>query len=174
MSKKSRTPRDQVQMHPGDFDKAHTSLPYLTDEQRLAYKLYVRERVDTFSEIAERVGVSPSTISRWVKKYNWKAQRQIALVSPDMIADMIADMLRTEVVRMDTQVGGLRTDDVDKLSKLVSSLRKIAPNKNFFGSIYKAMEEWMEFLHRENPALAQECQKYLMAFTKEMAEKYDT
>jgi len=174
MAKQKRKSKYDAEIHPEESPvRSRPNLSYLTEEQKLAYELYVRQRVQTYKEIAARVGVSASTISRWVDKFEWKAQRAKALRSPDVIADHLLEIIDAEIWRMDHKAGGIDAGDIDKLSKLVSALQKIAPNRNFFGSILKAVEEWMQFLQRHDPEVAKNSQQYLMRFSKEMAEKYD-
>jgi len=148
-------------------------LTYLSEEQRMARDLYVNQGVPTHKEIAERVGVHPSTVSRWISDYGWKEERARAQRSPERIAEKLQMLLDTELDRMDTKPGGIDSSDVDKLSKIVAALQRIMPNKRMYGSILAAIEDWMEFLAIHDPDLRQRSLEYLPAFGKEIADKYD-
>lgn len=148
-------------------------LTFLSEDQRMARELYVNQGVQTHKEIAERVGVHPSTISRWITDNGWKEERARAQRSPERIAEKLQRILDTELDRMDMKAGGLDSGDVDKISKVVSALQRINPNKRMYGSILAAIEDWMEFLAVHDPDLRQRSLEYLPAFGKEIAEKYD-
>jgi len=148
-------------------------LTFLTDDQRHARELFVNQGITTRKEIAKRVDVHPSTVSRWITDYGWEEQRDRAQRSPERIAAKLWDILDIELTRLDHKPGGIDSKDVDRLVKLVSSIQKMTPNKQMYGSILTAINELLEFLAVADPDLHQSLLPYVGPFGQAMAEKYE-
>jgi predicted transcriptional regulator len=75
-------------------------------ERRTAHILYVEQK-KTAKEVAELVGVSEKTMSDWVTKHNWKAERDARSTSPTQ-----------RINNIEAIIGGLAQDRLDLQRKL--------------------------------------------------------
>ena len=70
------------------------------NERQLAYYYYV-EKQKTAKETAELVGVTPATMSKWIARCGWKAQREARALSPaariENIRSLIANLAEERV-----------------------------------------------------------------------------
>lgn len=97
-------------------------------ERRTAHILYVEQK-KTAKEVAELVGVSEKTLSDWVTKFNWKAERDARNTSPTQRINNIESIItglaeeRIELSRRlpISEKAGNR-DEVDEIRRNISKL----------------------------------------------------
>lgn len=118
----------------------------MSDKIELA-KLYYMNGENQKS-IAEKVGVSEVTISRWVKKYGWREIRTgIQITRPEIVnknlllISRLLDKLNSEEIDL-ANTGKI----VDQISKLAASIEKIDKKANVIDAIevFTALNRWLE------------------------------
>lgn len=96
----------------------------LQQKKDYALLLYLQDNLDQ-NVIAERVGVTPKTISKWKLQYNWEDQKaNIVITRKETLArtyrqiTQIYDALETEDRRINNK-------EADTLSKLAATVRSL-------------------------------------------------
>ena len=67
-------------------------------ERKLAHWLFVHKG-KTIKEIQTQVDVSQKTLSGWIKKYNWKAERTALLSNPQQRIENILMAYNFNIIR---------------------------------------------------------------------------
>lgn len=108
------------------------------------------------AEIAERVGVSRVTISKWCVAEGWKETRAAKNITRSELVNKLLltiDNLITQVneSKDPTLIGGLG----DKLAKLSAVIEKLDKKANVVDAIdvFTAFSKWLEFRAKSDPAV---------------------
>lgn len=119
------------------------------------------------AEIAERVGVSRVTISKWCVADSWKEARAAKNITrPELVNKLLLtiDNLITQVNESEdpTLIGGLS----DKLAKLSAVIEKLDKKANVVDAIdvFTAFSKWLEFRAKTDPEVTVELIKQINRF----------
>ena len=119
------------------------------------------------AEIAERVGVSRVTISKWCVADRWKEARAAKNITrPELVNKLLLtiDNLITQVNESEdpTLIGGLS----DKLAKLSAVIEKLDKKANVVDAIdvFTAFSKWLEFRAKTDPEVTIELIKQINRF----------
>lgn len=106
------------------------------------------------AEIADKVGVSRVTVSKWSTAGGWKEARAAKNITrPELVNKLLLtiDTLITQVNQSDdpTLIAGLG----DKLAKLSSVIEKLDKKANVVDAIevFMAFSKWLEFRSQTDP-----------------------
>jgi transcriptional regulator with XRE-family HTH domain len=111
-----------------------------TNQQKkeFAKLLYVKEGVTVQKELAERVGVSEQTISKWVNKENWQQFRASMIITKEEQLSRLYQQLTELNDYINNREPGKRfanTKEADTLSKLTSAIRQLETETSLADSI---------------------------------------
>jgi hypothetical protein len=163
--------------------------------KRKARALFVFER-KTLAMIAEELGRSSQTISRWKSKAladgdDWSRSRQAHLIAGEgldvvvmhtaenfvMLGSKITEILSTfdedakdpvEIQKRVTMMASL----ADSMNKMTSAAGKLAPKISKLGVAQDVIEYLIEFVQERHPDHAEAILEVLEPFGKEIAEAY--
>lgn len=118
----------------------------LEQKKELARLYYMQGEAQ--KSIAAKVGVSETTISRWVDKDGWEARRAgVNVTRPEIVnknlvlISKLLDKLNSEEVNL-ADVGKI----VDQISKLAAAIERIDKKANVIDAIevFSALNRWLE------------------------------
>lgn len=114
------------------------------------------------AEIAEKVGISRVTISKWCVADGWKEARAAKSVTrPELVNKLLLtiDALITQVNESGDPMAGLG----DKLAKLSSVIEKLDKKANVVDVIEVSMmfSKWLEFRAKSDPTITTELMKQI-------------
>ena len=98
-----------------------------TQERDYAKLLYTKEFLSQ-KEVAERVGVTEKTISKWSNEGNWKALRQSMIITKEeQLRNFYAqlDELNTQIKKREEGKRFATNTESDTISKLSSAIRNM-------------------------------------------------
>lgn len=111
------------------------------------------------TEIADKVGVSRVTISKWCAADGWKEARAAKNISrPELVNKILLsiDMLieQANATNDPAQMAGL----ADKLAKFSAVIEKLDKKANIIDAIdvFKAFSSWLEFRAQTDPSITLE------------------
>lgn len=124
----------------------------LTREQKKDYaqKLYVNESGITQAEIAERVGASKKTISKWVNDGKWDELRVSLLVEKDRQLGRLYRQLKNWNDHVENRVDGeqfLLSKEADAVVKITASIKNLEVETNTAEKI-ETGKQFLNFLRR--------------------------
>lgn len=94
-------------------------------EKEHARLLYVNERA-TFEDIAERVGVSPRTVSRWADEGKWNQERKSLLTTRQTVITLLYDQLEALTLEISKRENPIPTSkDSDTITKITASIQRL-------------------------------------------------
>ena len=132
----------------------------LEKKKSLARSLYLAGMEQT--EIADKVGVSRVTVSKWSTADGWKEARAAKQISrPELVNKLLLtiDTLIEQVHKSEdpTMIAGLG----DKLAKLSSVIEKLDKKANVVDAIevFMAFSRWMEYRSQTDPEITPELLK---------------
>lgn len=94
------------------------------NENEYARILYVSERI-TYKEIAERVGVTEKTISKWAEVGNWDKLRKSLLTTRQSQLVHWYNQLENINVAIEARNGIPTNPEADTMSKITSNIQKL-------------------------------------------------
>lgn len=97
-------------------------------KKEFAKLLYVKEGVTMQKELAERVGVSEQTISKWINKENWQQYRASLIITKEQqLSRLYQQVTELNDFIMQREPGHrfANTKEADTLSKLTSAIRQL-------------------------------------------------
>ena len=126
----------------------------IENKKSLARSLYLSGMEQT--EIADKVGISRVTISKWCTADGWKEARAAKNVTrPELV-----NKLLLTIDRLIEQVNSSEDPDLmaglgDKLAKLSSVIEKLDKKANVVDAIevFMAFSKWLEFRSQTDPEL---------------------
>lgn len=124
------------------------------NKKSLARSLFLSGMEQT--EIADKIGVSRVTVSKWCVADGWKEARAAKNVTrPELV-----NKLLLTIDRLIEQVNSSENPDLiaglgDKLAKLSSVIEKLEPKANVVDAIevFMAFSKWLEFRSQTDPEL---------------------
>lgn len=135
------------------------------NKKEVAKTLYMSGSMD-MADIADKVGVSRQTISRWVSAESWKEQRAAKNITrPQLVNKLLQsiDALLDNVIRSDdpATIGGI----ADKLSKFAATIEKLDKKANIVDTVdvFIAFQKWLEFRSTVDKTITPEFMRTLNA-----------
>lgn len=122
------------------------------DRRTLAEEYFIVNQM-TGAEIADAVGVSPQTISKWRQEDKWDDKRKKFLSSPGKVRELLYDQLELVAKGKDASI------DADSLAKIYKVISGISDKTSVpvVMSVFKEFDNWMA---EQDPELAVEFLDY--------------
>ena len=142
------------------------------DKKGIAKSLYLDGNY-TQEEIADKVGTTRQTVSRWVKAENWEEIKASVTITP---AQIIAQWNRQIVEinkKINARADGERfatTQEADALSKLAGAIKKLETDIGVSDCVSVAMR-FLSWLRPLNIEAAKQFNNLFDAFIKDQANK---
>lgn len=142
------------------------------DKKGIAKSLYL-DGSYTQEEIADKVGVTRQTVSRWVKDGDWDSVKASLTITPAQIISQ----LNRQIVEINNAINareeGKRfatTTEADALAKLATAIRKIETDVGITDIISVAMR-FLSWLRPLDIDMAKKFNDLLDAFIKDQTSK---
>ncbi len=120
-----------------------------------ARRLYVEENKSA-KEIAQLLPVCEKTLSEWINGYRWKEERRKARLQTQSDEATVKQIMRKFLAELsDKQPNQITPADLDKVSKLSSTLRTIQSMLDPKAATVFVMKRFMEFVAGKNKELHQ-------------------
>ncbi|MEG2276669.1 MAG: hypothetical protein RSA53_05470 [Odoribacter sp.] len=100
------------------------------NKRMVAHHYYVEKRMDA-KDVAALLGVVPKTVGEWVKKYNWKEEREARAIAPGKRTEnveQIISSLASERIALEKQITELETKkspDINQIKELRLQMYRI-------------------------------------------------
>lgn len=154
-------------------------------ERRAAFDLYVKQG-KTAKDTAELVGVTESTLGKWVDKYNWKEARTAKQATNNKLEDDIKRLMQLQVEKRleiqeqledcsdDEEEGLLKRaavigDEISKLNKTIETISK--GNKITLSTYLEVMNRIFNALQTREPKLFMELLEFQQQHIQEIAKE---
>jgi DNA-binding XRE family transcriptional regulator len=129
----------------------------LKQKREWAQLLYTREGM-LQKEIAEKVGVSAQTITKWVAKYKWEKLKQSMLITREEQLRrlyMQLDELNTFIMNRDEGQRFANSKEADSISKLAVAIRTLESEANI-ADVVEVFKRFLNWMRSISPQKAQE------------------
>jgi transcriptional regulator with XRE-family HTH domain len=141
----------------------------IQQKKEWAKQLYIENRL-TQKLIAEKVGVSEKTLSRWVNDpaENWDRLRKSLLISKQEVLSGLYEQLDEIKKKVQQREPGQRYPDskeADIIMKLTASIEKIEEETNL-ADVFEVGKRFITFLQQHDLAAAKQVVDYYDAFIK--------
>lgn len=146
----------------------------LEQKKELAKLLFVKENLHQ-KEIAERVGVSEKTISKWVNANNeeWKRMRQSLIVTKEeqlrRYYDQL-DELNSTILEREPGKRYANSKEADIMSKITTAIKNLE-NDASVSDIVEVSKRFLNYLRPVNLELAKEVALHIDGFIKEQLKR---
>lgn len=158
MTKAEKTnKREQAGTRSGSAERTRLSREQIEQKKTIGRSLYLSGMEQT--EIAEQLGVSRVTVSKWCTSEGWKEARAAKNISrPELVNKLLLtiDSLIESVNKSEdpTLIGSL----ADKLSKLSSTIEKLDKKANVIDAIevFMAFNRWIQDQASYDPEITPE------------------
>lgn len=97
------------------------------DKKEIARSLYLNGNY-TFEEIADKIGTTRQTVSRWVREGNWDSLKASVMITPEQIIAQINRQLLEINTAINSREEGQRfatAKEADALAKLAGAVKKL-------------------------------------------------
>lgn len=136
-----------------------------------AFRFYLEGK--TQREIAEVLGTSEQTISKWKKKHNWDQRVEERSASTRRSADILRRVIASRINKLEN----LEDDEIpksigDELHKLQLVLEKLDGHFDRLAFSIEIMEDFNQFLIQHFPEHVEIFHELLPNFLNEQGKKY--
>ncbi|MDD4217460.1 MAG: helix-turn-helix domain-containing protein [Bacteroidales bacterium] len=124
-------------------------------------------------EIAEKVGVSEQTISRWVVRYNWKKVRtNLSTSRPALLADLYQELeMFNQMIKDKTEGPKIASSkEADARRKLISDIKALE-TKYSIGEAIMLGQDFCNFIREIDNNLAKDVVEYYDSFINMLVQK---
>lgn len=122
-----------------------------TVERGVARKMYVEEGF-TPAQIAKKLNVSQSVVTKWAKKYGWIEQREQVLGGRKSVHERAQAILRTKLAELEEmKPGNITPGLIDAVTKLYKVVDRARDTVGLFESAVVVAEEFVPFVRRRVP-----------------------
>ena len=128
-----------------------------SQKKEWAQLLYTREKM-LQKEIAEKVGVSAQTLTKWVKQNNWDKLKQSMLITREEQLRrlyMQMDELNTFIMNREEGQRFSNSKEADTISKLAVAIRTLESEANL-SDIVEVSKRFLNYLRPYSPEKAKE------------------
>jgi predicted DNA-binding protein YlxM (UPF0122 family) len=132
-----------------------------TNHKMLAMEYYMNSALSV-GEIAKLIGVAERTVAKWAKEEKWqdvKKARMVSATNLQKLAYEVSNKFMQELAKKEEILVG----DIDAISKMATSLDKIAGKNNLANHI-ATLTDFVNWVHAHHPNHAQD--------VAELAQKY--
>ena len=116
-------------------------------QQEFALALYMNNTAQC--EIADKVGVSQKTISKWVNEKGWAERRAAKNITRPELANRLLAAIAAEIERLNEKDGDkeLSNGVIDKLSKMAAIVEKLDKKASVVDAIdvFIAFGKWLQY-----------------------------
>jgi uncharacterized protein YjcR len=146
----------------------------IAEKKEYAKLLYLKENM-TQKEIAERVGVSERTMSKWVKEGNWEHMKTSIIITKEeqlrRIYDQIA-ALNDFISNREIEEGNkfANSKEADTLNKLAAAARSLETDVAL-ADVIEVAKRLINWLRLIDIAKAQEVTRLFDAYIKDAAKR---
>lgn len=130
-------------------------------------KMYIREGKNN-GEIAAALGIAPSTVSRWIKKYDMEKRRIEVQGSLQHISERLLKLLADDV----NGLPALDNSAIDRITKAAKTIKTLETQIDKLANTIFVMEQFGVFLNMKHAGLFGSFQEVLPDFLIYMREKY--
>lgn len=132
-----------------------------------AERMFIKENKNV-SAIADSLGISASTVSRWAKANDWENRQMEYAGSTLRIAEKIRKLLADDVASLDKLDNGA----MDRITKAVKSMKEIDREVDMLANTIEVMDQFANFLQSKHSRTFGMVQEVLPDFLIYMREKY--
>lgn len=125
-----------------------------------------------YNEIAQSLGVHPSSVSRWAEEGGWedlRALKNSSSINVELNAVKHLDMIFQSANREARPLTAKEVDMTSKLRKLIDSLNK---DLSFITNGIEAIGQFMNFIREKDPEAFKALAEHSVEFTQDFASKY--
>lgn len=146
----------------------------LTTKQKKdwAQLLFINERAMTQKAIAEKVGVSEKTLSKWVKAEKWDNLRKSLLVTKEQqlrrLYDQI-DAITTEIAERDKKFANSK--EADTITKLTSAIKNLEIETSL-AEVFEIGKKFITWLQANDFEKSKEVVDLYDGFIKDQLKRY--
>lgn len=135
----------------------------------LAQEIYLHSNISQ-KEVAEKVGVSEQTVSKWVNQGNWRVLRTAKNVSRQSLLQKAYANLEKMNDLIDEHQGVPPKQLTDAKSVFVREVQALDKQDSLSHAV-SIMEGFMAFMFRRDPKLAKEISQYQLEFIETRAHE---
>ncbi len=111
-----------------------------------AENLYVRKGM-TLEQIANLLGISVQSLSRWKKRGDWGGKRKIFMASPSGAIGALEEVLRNKIEELrNLPAEEINSKRIDGITKLVASISRIRKEQDLRTQAIFVMQEFGRFI----------------------------
>ena len=140
------------------------------DKEKIAADLFVKGGLAQ-NKIAERLGVSENTVSRWKREGNWESQRAARVATPK---NLVID-LQQNIYHISQQANiedrALTQGEADKIAKLSAAIERIE-KRTTLSDVIGVMEDFMNYISEADLDLAKVVAPHQNDFVIKRAREY--
>ncbi len=154
---KIRSPGSRSRFVAGEKNIINMTKAELEKKKDLARALFLSGLEQT--EIADKVGVSRVTISKWCAADGWKEARAAKNITrPELVNKLLLTIDKLIQQVNDSEDPNLISSLGDKLSKLASVIQKLDKQANVVSAIevFMAFSKWLEYRAKTDPDVTPE------------------
>jgi len=114
--------------------------------------LYIKENIDSQKEIADRVGVSEKTISRWIEQEAWrKLKRNIILTREEQMINLMDELAEINESIKNKKEGARFADhkEAQVRRQLVKDIKDLE-TKAMLPEIINSLTQFLDFVRRQD------------------------
>lgn len=130
-------------------------------------RMFIREGKDN-GEISRALGIAPSTVSRWIKKYNMEERRIEVQGSLQHISERLLKLLANDVNSLDK----IDNSAIDRITKAAKTIKTLEVQIDKLANTIFVMEQFGAFVNMKHASLFPKFQEILPDFLIYMREKY--
>lgn len=121
-------------------------------------------------QIAEKTGVSESTLRRWRAKQSWDEKVVARVISGPMIAQQLKQQVYKIVQQANNDGRLIDSKEADRISKMRKMINDLDGDAVFVSHAMEAMDQFNSWLDEEAPELRQKIAPLMMEFTRELVK----
>lgn len=130
-----------------------------------AEQMYVSDTSKTLEDIARIIPVSVRTLSEWKSSCKWDEKRKEYATTAVGFEEKIRRLTFKLVTRLDEmELEDITTGDVDKLTKLIANLERLAKLYDLRRATVVVMDKFITFLKAKHPEKLEEFYGLLAEF----------
>ena len=144
----------------------------IKQKKEWANLLFIRERQMTQKAIAEKVGVSEKTLSKWVRDEQWETLRKSLLVTKEEQLRRLYNQIDSLTVQIEQRPESWATSkEADTLSKITTSIRNLETETSI-SEVFEVGKKFITWLQLNDLEKAKEIVDYYDGFIKDQLKVY--
>lgn len=142
------------------------------DKKEIARSLYLNGNY-TYEEIADKIGTTRQSVSRWVREGNWDSLKASVMITPEQIIAQINRQLLEINTAINSREEGKRfatAKEADALAKLAGAIKKLESDIGVPDCVSVAMR-FLSWLRPLDLSAAKQFNGLFDAFIKDMSTR---